>query len=331
MKKTIKITRSGFHNVGNFSWLNYFIEILNIKYNVVIDSDNPDIVLYSNLSFNDKEIDFYTKKHIRSVASYPVSVKKIFISGEARPDYIGHISKENHYALGYEHIVNPKYLRFPTYVLDAYVLHNEGGMFQDNFSWIISPRNIDNIFNNKKHFCSIVQNSFNEDRKILCDLIEKKYWIKACGNFKNTVPPGQELNMMKYHNYTNKEYIGKIDGLTYKDKVNFFSDCYFNIAFQYTNTDYLTQEKIIHAYAANTIPIFWGNKYIEEEGFNPDSFINCHRFSNFEDIFVYIDSIYHDKNKLKNMYKEPIFINNKLPEYFDTEYLLSFLEKVIDD
>ncbi len=78
--------------------------------------------------------------------------------------------------------------------------------------------------------------------------------------------------------------MGRIDGLTYRDKINFFSDTVFNIAYQFTKTDNLTQEKIIHAYAADTIPLFYGNQYIEEEGFNPKSFINCHKFESFESL-----------------------------------------------
>ena len=35
MKKTIKLSRASFPGVGNFSWMNYFVNILNKKYNVV--------------------------------------------------------------------------------------------------------------------------------------------------------------------------------------------------------------------------------------------------------------------------------------------------------
>ena len=329
MKPNLKISRANFHNVGNFSWLNYIIEILDIKYNVIVDSYNPDIVLYSNLFYNDSDIDYYTGQPIRGIDSYNDSVKKIFITGEVAPDYNSILEKNNHYVLGYEHIDHVKYLRFPTYVLDAYVLHNEGGMFDDNFSWLTAKKDSDAIFNSKKHFCSIVQNSYNRDREILYNLINNKYCIKACGNFKTTVSENELLNPLKYHNYSSTEYIGKIDGLTYRDKVIFFSDCHFNIAFQYTNTNYLTQEKLIHAFAAQSIPIFFGNQHIEEEGFNPDSFINCHKFNSLDDAFYHIDSLYMNSDRMKKIYSEPIFVNNTLPEYFNPDYLLSFLEKVL--
>jgi len=127
------------------------------------------------------------------------------------------------------------------------------------------------------------------------------------------------------------DYMGKIDGLTYRDKINFFSDSVFNIAYQYTNTDYLTQEKIIHAYASNSIPIFYGNKFIEEEGFNPKSFINAHDFESIDELVNYLDEVYNDNNKLKSYFEEPIFKENKLPIYFNEDYILEFLDKIIND
>ena len=41
-----------------------------------------------------------------------------------------------------------------------------------------------------------------------------------------------------------------------------------------------------------------GNQFIEEEGFNPNTFINCHKFENFEHSFEFISDIYENKEKL---------------------------------
>lgn len=332
MKQTIKISRASFPGVGNFSWMNFFVNILQKKYNVIIDSNEPDLVIYTNQFYRENELDFYTKDTVRGIHEYNDDVKKIFLSGEARPDFMSHIDKgQNYYALGYEHHTHDRYLRFPTMVLDAFVLHNEGGMFSHPYNWMIEKRNSENIINSKKHFCSIVQASYNPDREIIFNLIEKYHYIKSSGPWRPTIKDEDALNPHKYHNYSSDEYMGRIDGLTYRDKINFFSDTMFNIAFQYTNTDYLIQEKIIHAYAGNCIPLFYGNQFIEEEGFNPMSFINCHIFENFTHVVEYINELYHDRKKLKQYFEEPIFMNNKLPIYFDEEYILSFLEKVIRD
>jgi hypothetical protein len=328
--KTIRISRANFPGVGNFSWMNFFYEILSKKYNVIIDSKNPDLVIYTNQFYRENELDFYTNEIVKGIHEYNDNVKKIFISGEARPDFLSHLNKgENYYALGYEHHDHDRYLRFPTYVLDAHVLHNEGGLFESNFGWLTKPKKYEDIKLIKKHFCSLVQASFNPDRDQFFNIVEKYHYIKSSGPYRQTIPDSETLNPHKYHNYSNKDYMGKIDGLTYRDKINFFSDCTFNMAFQYTNTDYLTQEKIIHAFASNSIPIFYGNQYIEEEGFNPESFINAHKFKNFDELVDELNTIYSDNNKLKSYFESPIFNENKLPIYFDEDYILDFFSKII--
>ena len=60
--KTIRITRQGFPNHGQHSWMNYFKFILSKKYNVIIDSENPDLVIHSDLHYNSDQIDTYTGK-----------------------------------------------------------------------------------------------------------------------------------------------------------------------------------------------------------------------------------------------------------------------------
>jgi hypothetical protein len=121
-----------------------------------------------------------------------------------------------------------------------------------------------------------------------------------------------------------------MDGLTYREKIEFFKKYKFNIAIHLTNTDYIVQEKIYHSFFSGCIPIFFGNKYILEEGFNPDSFINLHDYSDLNSFLELVKNIDNDQNLYKKYIESPIFINNKLPEYFDFDYTLSFLEKIIE-
>lgn len=331
MKKNIKISRAGFPGVGNFSWINYLSKILSKKYNILIDSKNPDLILYSNLYYNSNQIDYYTNDLTKGCEDYPDNIIKIFISGEANPNYQSHLNKgDNYYVLGYEHINHQRYLRFPTYVLDAFVLNNEGGMFDDSFSWLTDKSKLGVSIKDKTHFCSVVQSSENKDRGKMFDLISSKFYIKSSGPWRPTIERNEELNRHKYHNYNNPDYMGKIDGLTYRDKINFFKNCFFNLSFQYTNTKFLTQEKIIHAFASNSIPIFFGNSEILNEGFNQESFINVHDYRTFEDCFDYICDVYENKKLLNSYFSSPFFIDNKLPNYFYTDYILNFLEPVLD-
>ena len=91
--KTIRISRANFPGVGNFSWMNFFYEILSKKYNVIIDSKNPDLVIYTNQFYRENELDYYTNEIVKGIHEYNDDVKKIFISGEARPDFLSHLNK----------------------------------------------------------------------------------------------------------------------------------------------------------------------------------------------------------------------------------------------
>lgn len=81
--RTIKLSRSGFPAQGNFSWPNYFIWILEKKYNVVVDNDKPDILICSNIGNDSEQIDFFTNQRNMGAEEYPESTKKVFVTGEA--------------------------------------------------------------------------------------------------------------------------------------------------------------------------------------------------------------------------------------------------------
>jgi hypothetical protein len=328
--KTIRITRANFPENGMFSWMNYFKWILEKKYNVIIDSKTPDIVFWTNFHNEGKNIDHYTKDLNHTIDKFP-NAKKIFITGE----YFNHsaysnvlASGEDHYALGFcdamEH--ESRYLRFPTYVLDTWVLYDESRIFDEPFSWLTKPKDPEKMFNKFKRFCSIVQASDNPVRGKLFDLLIKYKPIKSSGPWRPTVEPNE---LPEKYLYLQPEYIGRVDGLTYRSKIEFFKDCKFNIAFQFTDTPCLTQEKIVHAFAAGTIPIFHGNNRISED-FNPESFINAHSFNSFEELTEYVIKVDQDDNLCKKILAAPYCHNNTLPEYYSSERLLSFFEKVIN-
>ena len=82
----------------------------------------------------------------------------------------------------------------------------------------------------------------------------------------------------------------------------------FMITFENINKNGVATEKIYNAFRANTMPIYFGNKYIYNI-FNKGSFINCHDFENFQEVIDYIkkvdsdDELYYtilNKQKLEN-------------------------------
>lgn len=77
---------------------------------------------------------------------------------------------------------------------------------------------------------------------------------------------------------------------------------------------YIT-EKLLQAFIAGTIPIYWGDHEYAKKIFNPKSFICIRDFDSME---LCIDNILSmSEEQIECMLKEPMFIDNKIPDIFD--------------
>ncbi len=85
----------------------------------------------------------------------------------------------------------------------------------------------------------------------------------------------------------------------YESKPPFIRQYKFTIAFENESCPGYTTEKIIHALAAGSVPIYWGNPDVARL-FNPSAFINCHDFSSFEEVVEKILSIDDNDNDYKH-------------------------------
>lgn len=325
--KTIRISRQGFPNHGQHSWVNYFKFVLSKKYNVIIDPLNPDIIIQSDLNYNENQIDTFTGVLPTKYTNLDKNKKFIYVSGEVANFEDCLNNHENQWSIGYNKFSHPRYLRQPSGVFDVWTIFDESRLVDSPLNWLTEKRNFDLISNRNKGFCSITQASQNDFREEVFNKLCEYKQVTSSGPWKQNISPDEELN--KYQ-WLNPIYIGRNDGLTYREKMNFFQKYKFNIAIHYTNTDYILQEKIYHAFFSGAIPIFFGNKYILEEGFNPESFINLHDFTNLDDFLSLVKEIDSNKNLYKKYIESPIFTNNTLPEYYDFEYTLNFLEKIVE-
>jgi hypothetical protein len=325
--KTIRITRQGFPNHGQHSWINYFKFILSKRYNVIIDPINPDIIIHSDLNYNPNEMDTYTKSLPTNFTQSNKDKKFLYVSGEVADFLTPLNNNENQWSIGYNKFEHPKYLRQPSGVFDVWTLFDESRLVDSPLNWLTETRNFDVISKRNSGFCSITQSSNNEFRGLIFDKLNEYKTVTSSGPWRQNINPSEQLN--KYQ-WMRPEYIGRNDGLTYREKINFFQKYKFNISIHYTNTDYILQEKLYHAYFAGAIPIFFGNKHIMEEGFNPESFINLHEYDNLDQFLELIKKIDSDSSLYRKYIESPIFVDNKLPEYYDFEYTLNFLDKIVD-
>jgi hypothetical protein len=115
------------------------------------------------------------------------------------------------------------------------------------------------------------------------------------------------------------------------NKREFQKDYKFSIAFENSRKEGYVTEKIIDAWAAGTIPIYWGNTQIANE-FNPKAFINVFDFDSIDDCIKYVKKVDNDDELYLSMQREPIFNDDSLSKiYYDnTDMLIDFLCSIFD-
>ncbi len=115
-----------------------------------------------------------------------------------------------------------------------------------------------------------------------------------------------------------------------KDKLAFARNYRFTIAFENSTMSGYTTEKIFEAFAADTIPIYWGSPRIAEE-FNPEAFINCHDFSDLKSVAERVKEINEDQELYLKMIKAPIVReDSQAAKYLNEEYAAAFLRSIFD-
>jgi alpha(1,3/1,4) fucosyltransferase len=110
-------------------------------------------------------------------------------------------------------------------------------------------------------------------------------------------------------------------------KLDFLRTCKFNIAFENTSVPGYTTEKVVEAMWARSLPIYWGNPRVAEE-FNPASFLNYFDFADEEALIERIIELDKDDAKYLEMMRQPYCLNNQPNEYFDTNRVLDFFERI---
>lgn len=200
---------------------------------------------------------------------------RIFFSGENySPDF-----SSIDYAIGSDYIsFEDRYFRFPLlFMFDQIDDANEKHIGID-----------EKVLKEKTHFCNFIYGDGNA-QKYRMDLFHE-----LC-KYKNVDSSGTLL-----HNtgdfYTRNQIT----------KLEFQKKCKFSIAVESTVYNGFVTEKIMHAFASKTVPIYFGDPTIERQ-FNPKSFINCNNFSSIDDVVEFVKEIDNNDELYLSMLKEPIF------------------------
>lgn len=201
---------------------------------------------------------------------------KIFFTGENQaPDF-----NVCDYALGFEYMdFGDRYIRFPLWALYP----------QDTEPMLSKHQHVQ--LGDKTDFCSFVVSNphGNEARAQFMDLLSAYKTVHSGGRWRNNVagPVADKLAFQRKHK--------------------------FSMAFENTQHPGYTTEKIVQSFAAQTIPIYWGDPRVAET-FNTDAFINCNDYSGWESVIERVKEIDQDDALWQKMMETPALKDPQIVE-----------------
>ena len=307
--KTIKIDFLKMYG-GFFKHDNIITNTLNMEYNVVIDPQDPDIVICQH--FPGEPAAYFTnhlRKRCKVVHWFLESLSNIGPINTADYDYSFSSCKMD----------TKNNIRIPLWSLyidwfDNQYIENRNQAFLCSPEKLIGPRE----FEEKTNFCCILTNTAKQ-RHNRC-IREKFYpyfmeyfgkrdiFVESRGRFLQNMPS-----------------IGGNE----KHKLEYIKDFKFNLCFDNGNDDGWITEKIIHPIYEGVIPIYWGCADVGDE-FNIDAFIHARDFKTPEDLCEEVLRVHNNPSVFKEIQKQPCFPENKIPEHVKPEFLLEELKRLLE-
>lgn len=216
---------------------------------------------------------------------------RIFYTGECMtPNF-----NECDYAVGFDRFsFDDRYIRYPYYLFHGYdkeylSLKERRPFTREDLS-------------KKEGFCSfVVSNCFAQDMRT--ELFHK---------------------MSEYqHVFSGGRYLNNIGGAV-KDKLAFTAKYKFAIACENACYPGYVTEKIVDAFAAQAIPIYYGDPTAARD-FNPKAFINCADYSSFDEVLEKVKEIDQNDDLYLSMINE-----SPVTEFLDTDAFEKYLCEIID-
>ncbi len=213
---------------------------------------------------------------------------RIFYTGEnVRPNY-----DECDYAVCFDFPENERGYRLPLYRL------------YKEYPEVLGQRNIDIARALERKFCNFIYSNRGAQTRI-------DFFQKLC-LYKTVDSAGKVQNNVGYRA---------------ADKIDFMRQYKFSIAFENSRYPGYTTEKILHAMAAGTVPIYWGNPRIAED-FNPKSFINCNDYKTLDAVVERVMEVDRDDALYAQYLEAPCFEGGRENEGCREENIVAFFDRI---
>lgn len=207
---------------------------------------------------------------------------KIFYTGENLcPDF-----NACDYAIGFEWMdYGDRYIRLPNYYGTPYY-RGQTAKFEQRYAKSLSEVELHKL-TTARSFCSFVVSNGggNSVREQLFNVLSAYKKVDSGGRWLNNV------------------------GGPVEDKIAFESQHKFSIACENSSHPGYTTEKIVEAFAARTIPIYWGDPEICRV-FNPKAFINVMDYPSLDDVVKRVIELDQDDEAYKAMLHESALLDD---------------------
>lgn len=200
------------------------------------------------------------------------------------------------YALGFPHLAyDGRYLRWPLYAMRdswAPALHKHE---QDDAAFLA-----------RKKFCNfVVSNDFSTVRNEFFAALSAHRRVDSGGGYQNNI------------------------GGPVADKLAFQREYKFSIAYENSSAPGYCTEKIVDAFAAGTVPIYWGDPRVKEE-FNPAAFIFADDFADNDALIAYLDELDRDDEAYLAYCHAPILAEgSRAAQYVTDDACAAFLGDIL--
>lgn len=201
------------------------------------------------------------------------------------------------YAAGFDSIqFDDRYIRWPQYASSFnFPLALKKNILQEEVDYL------------GRKFCNmVVSNGNNADnfREVFYEQLNDYIHIDSGGKFKNNV------------------------GGPILDKLEFQKRYKFSLAFENSVTKSYITEKIIDAWAAQTIPIYYGAPDVATE-FNQDAFIDFNDYNSADSFIGRIKEINEDDKQYMDILRTPIYTNDsRVKRYMDQTLICKFFDHI---
>ncbi|OLQ07856.1 putative fucosyltransferase [Symbiodinium microadriaticum] len=245
---------------------------------VVEPQDHPDVIMFS----------LFGRSHVRHLQSGSTS-KLVFFTGENVRPPVGRIPL----CISFdqlEDVPHSLHTRMPLWIFNKEV-HTVLQIHEARLR-----NNVNTTVRNRAGFCSFVASNatmYNaEFRTRFVQILSSKYKEVACG--------GEVLNNV---------------GGPVRDKMDFLRGYRFNVCFENASHPGYCTEKILHAFASESIPIYWGDPSCSSRGkgmsdFNTRAFISAHDFENTAQLIKHIARVEADPVLFESYLREPILADH---------------------